>query len=725
MHPAPDHDTSARPTPRAPAPATAHAPAHAGGTDGAQRPATARTSADAGGTGRGPDSAAGRSREGAGGTDRASDAGGTGCAPSPAVRAPAHAGGGTGTEQGFADQLADAAPRLLATYHRELSPARAAVLARLWRALLYEPLPGVAARDAAAGQVVLADGRVLTGPPRLPHDLVLPGEDLALRLDGRPYDHPAALLAALDLPGATPLVAELAHSVASLALSRAGAARPRPRTGGDPDAPRPGEDSHPDDPRPRTDGDPYDPRSGEDSHPDEPRPRTGGGPDAPLARPRTDGDPYDPCPGGDPQAPHARPRAHAAPGDPLASAEQGIVDGHPYHPCCRSRPGLSVAEQLAYAPEHRPVVRLDLVAVPADRCRVAGEWPARLRDGDRLLLPVHPWQSAHVLPDLGHRPYVTGAIPALPLMSVRTLAPLDGGPHLKTALTTRMTSAVRDISPGGVENSAPLSALLGQAVADLADTFRITRNLAGASALVRGGPSADLAVLLRESPAAAAGLREGETILPVAALAARPADDGPPLIRALLAHAGAPDAGPHWLAAFADLAVPPLLRLLGRGVAPAAHGQNLLVVLDAHARPRRLVYRDLADVRLSPDRLARHGFDAAPVRGRVIDDDPEVLRTMLFGHLFGTTFGTLVSALADRDRTAGDRLWGLVAAAAHRAYDALPATPENRADRAALLAPELRVKALTLMRLRGADHDAWIPVPNPLAGASPHRKCTS
>ncbi|MGW4850821.1 IucA/IucC family protein [Streptomyces sp. NPDC004288] len=682
MHPAPDHDTSARPTPRAPAPATAHAPAHAGGTDGAQRPATARTSADAGGTGGGPDSVAGRSREGAGGTEHA----------------PA-----TGTEEGFAAQLADAAPRLLAAYHRELSPARAAVLARLWRALLHEPLPGVAARDAAAGRVVLADGRVLSGPPRLPYDLVLPGEDLALRLDGRSYDHPAALLAALDLPGATPLVAELAHSVASLALSRAGAARTRPRTGGDPYAPRPGEDSHPDDPHPRTDGDP----------------------DAPLARPRTGGDPYDPRRGGDPHAPLARPRADAAPDDPLASVEQGIVDGHPYHPCCRSRPGLSVAEQLAYAPEHRPVVRLDLVAVPADRCRVVGEWPARLRDGDRLLLPVHPWQSAHVLPDLGHRPYVTGAIPALPLMSVRTLAPLDGGPHLKTALTTRMTSAVRDISPGGVENSAPLSALLGQAVADLADTFRITRNLAGASALVRGGPSAGLAVLLRESPAAAAGLREGETILPVAALAARPADDGPPLIRALLAHAGAPDAGPHWLAAFAELAVPPLLRLLGRGVAPAAHGQNLLVVLDAHARPRRLVYRDLADVRLSPDRLARHGFDAAPVRGRVIDDDPEVLRTMLFGHLFGTTFGILVSALADRDRTAGERLWGLVAAAVHRAYDDLPATPENRADRAALLAPELRVKALTLMRLRGADRDAWIPVPNPLAGASPHRKCTS
>ncbi|WP_234315042.1 IucA/IucC family siderophore biosynthesis protein [Streptomyces globisporus] len=570
-------------------------------------------------------------------------------APEEAVAAKASAPGtasATGaapeTEEAVAAELADAAPRLLPAYRQELAPARAAVLARLWRALLHEPLPGVAERDGDAGRVRLADGRVLSGPPRLPYDLVVPGEDTTVRLDDRAHDHPAALLAALDLPGAAPLVADLDHGVASLALSRAGAGEV-PGSGG---------------------------------------------------------------------------------ADPLAYVEQGIVDGHPYHPSCRSRPGLSVAEQLAYAPEHRPVVGLDLVAVPADRCRVAGAWPDRLRDGDRLLLPVHPWQSEHVLPGLGHRPFATGAIPARPLMSVRTLAPLDGGPHLKTALSTRMTSAIRDISASGVENSAPLSGLLAHVVADLADTLRITRNLAGASALVRGEPSGDLAVLLRESPSAAAGLRAGERVVPVAALAARPAGDGPPLIRTLLASAGAPDAGADWLAAFAGLAVPPLVRLLSRGVAPAAHGQNLLVVLDAHARPRRLVYRDLADVRLSPARLARHGFDAAPVGGRVIDDDPAVLRTMLFGHLFGTTFGTLVSALAERDRTAGDRLWAVVAAAADRACDDLPATPENRADRAALFAPELRVKALTLMRLRGVDRDEWIPLRNPLADR-PQRKCTS
>ena len=212
--------------------------------------------------------------------------------------------------------------------------------------------------------------------------------------------------------------------------------------------------------------------------------------------------------------------------------EQSVVDGHPYHPSCRNRPGVSVAEQLAYMPEHRPVVDLDLVAVPASRCVVIGAWPDWLRDGDRLLLPTHPWQSRHVLPELGFRPFVAGGIAARPLMCVRTLAPVGGGPHLKTALSTRLTSNVRDISPGSIRDSAPLSAMLVHLARRLGGRLRITRNLAAACAVVDGEPSADLAVLVRESPTEYAGA--GETVLPVAALIVRPPTGGPPLIHGLL-----------------------------------------------------------------------------------------------------------------------------------------------------------------------------------------------
>ncbi|MCZ9344958.1 IucA/IucC family protein, partial [Streptomyces sp. TRM76130] len=60
--------------------------------------------------------------------------------------------------------------------------------------------------------------------------------------------------------------------------------------------------------------------------------------------------------------------------------ERRVVDGHPFHPGCRARPGFSVAEQLAYAPEHGPVVSLVPVPVPAEECLVSGDWPAGWRE---------------------------------------------------------------------------------------------------------------------------------------------------------------------------------------------------------------------------------------------------------------------------------------------------------------------------------------------------------
>jgi DNA polymerase-3 subunit chi len=454
--------------------------------------------------------------------------------------------------------------------------------------------------------VVLADGRRVTGPARLPYDL---GGEAGLWLHGRFWTHPAELLAALALPGAARLVEDLDNSVASLALSRAAARAQLPAT--------------PDD------------------------------------------------------------------------YEQSVVDGHPYHPCCRNRPGVSVAEQLAYMPEHRPVVALDLVAVPAAECLVSGPWPVSLTDGDRLLLPVHPWQATHVLADLGLHPYATGAIPARPLMSVRTLAPLDGGPHLKTAFSTRMTSDVRDISAASVRDCVALSRLLTELSARLGGRPRVARYLAGAAAAVKGEFSADVSVMLREPTSAVA---PDGTVLPVAAVTREPVGD--------------PEA---WFAAFARLALTDALGLLALGAALEAHGQNLLIVLDGRGRPARLIYRDLADVRLSPARLARHGIEVPPVSARLLSDDPGVLHAKLYGSLVGTTFGSLISLFCEGDRAAESRLWAIAAAAAREAFDGLPSGPDAQCDRDALFGPYLTVKAHLATQLAGAPPgDSWTHLPNPL-----------
>ncbi|WP_369250120.1 IucA/IucC family protein [Streptomyces sp. R41] len=490
-------------------------------------------------------------------------------------------------EAALADELSVVRPGLAAPYAQALPGARAAVLTRLWRALAHEPLPWIARREPGRDglTVRLTDGRRLHGPHADPYATTAYVTEV--RLDDKPYDRPAGLLDALAVPHGPAFAAELDHSVASLALSRAGQTAS------------------------------FDPAVPVDSR----------------------------------------------------TWEQRVVDGHPYHPNCRSRPGFSAAEQLAYAPEHRPLVELGLVV--ADDCLVTGEWPKWLRDGERVLIPVHPWQSAHVL----DRPVQDG-LTAHPLMSLRTLA-LPDGPHVKTALSARLTSSVRDISVYSVETAETVSAFM-EAVADRLDMpLHITRTLGAITA-----NSPDLAAVLRESPDGYA--RPGEQVVPVAALPLTGLTEDPAR-----------------LAEFTRLVLTVGLRLLDLGVALEAHGQNLLVVLDPAGAPVRLVYRDLADIRISPARLARHGIPAPDLSGRIVTDDETTLRRKLFGSLVGGALGA----------TAGST------AALRAALETVVRDLPDTADLAALRDEPLPTKALTSMRLSPeTPGDMWARLPNPLTG---------
>ncbi|MFF5183216.1 IucA/IucC family protein [Streptomyces sp. NPDC000345] len=493
-------------------------------------------------------------------------------------------------ESEVAAELAALRPALGPRFAAALPGARAAVLTRLWRALAHEPLPWIVRRESGREGLTLrlADGRRLHGPRADPYATA--GYVSEVRLDRVAYDDPARLMTELAVPHGGGFAAELGHSAASLALSRAAQ---------EPVSPEPAWPAHD------------------------------------------------------------------------WEWEQRVVDGHPYHPNCRSRPGFSVAEQLAYGPEHRPSVRLGLFPVPAGECLVSGAWPEDLRDGERLLIPVHPWQAAHVLKRSCER-----GVTARPLMSLRTLA-IPGGPHVKTALSARLTSSVRDISVASVASSAALSDFAETLAARTDGLLHVTRTLGAATP-----DSPELAAVLRESPAVYAG--PGEHVVPVAALAGT----------------GLPGS-PAWSAGFARLALTVGLRLLELGVALEAHGQNLLVVLSASGTPLRLVYRDLADIRVAPSRLARHGVplpDGLPAR--ILTDDVTALRRKLYGSLVA---GSLAATTGSRTA---------LRAALETAVRELPRT----ADLAALCERPLPAKALTLMRLSpGAAGDQWAELPNPLA----------
>ncbi len=382
-----------------------------------------------------------------------------------------------------------------------------------------------------------------------------------------------------------------------------------------------------------------------------------------------------------------------------ADAEQAVVDGHPQHPCCRTRTGMSVSEVLAYGPEHHPVVELALLPVPADRWQSAGTWPAELRDGDTFLVPVHPWQRDHVL--ARHRDLaVTGrTIPARPLLSLRTLAPVADLPgcHIKTALDVQVTNYRRTISPAEVADGPALSDLVSAVVdkAGFGENLRALRELGGGAVRVGGRASDSLSAMLRESTDSHLG--DGEIAVPLTAVHAT----GAAVV------AGDPVC---WLRDFATLVLPPALTLLSMGVALEAHGQNTLVVL-RDGKPVRVLYRDLDGVRVSPRRLAASGFTLPPLAGTRAGDDMDALRTKLFGALLSGVFSELVDVLARTRAIDPGTLWETVAEAGRRAYAELP----DHGDQAVFFGDTLPLKATIAMRLADDPGKAlWIPVPNPL-----------
>jgi siderophore synthetase component len=388
---------------------------------------------------------------------------------------------------------------------------------------------------------------------------------------------------------------------------------------------------------------------------------------------------------------HGVPTLAALAGSPdgTGRVEQYVVDGHPLHPCCRTRGAMSVADVLAYAPEHRPVLRLHRLRVPGDR------WYG---DAAPVLL-VHPWQAERLRDAY---PWLTpdGVTPPMrPLMSLRTLAPVHGGEHVKTAVDVQMTSAVRTVSPAAVHNGPRLSALLVTLTAGLPLQV-LTEHGAGA-VIVDGAPHRSLAHLRRAAPVTG----PGEIAVPLAALgAASPYDGRPLLAEVVAAHGGDPYA---WFSALTGLLLPPMLAVLHRGVALEAHGQNTLVVL-RHGRAVRVLYRDLGGVRVSAARLRAAGVEVPAVRGDVACDDPQVLRTKLAAALIGTVLAEQVVLLGRHHGAEPGRLWG-IAAGVLRAV--------STADAFALLGGELPVKATTAMRL-AADplRDVWAYGANPMAG---------
>ncbi|GAA2901337.1 iron transporter [Actinoplanes cyaneus] len=390
------------------------------------------------------------------------------------------------------------------------------------------------------------------------------------------------------------------------------------------------------------------------------------------------------------------------------AGERLAISGHNLHPCGRTRLGWDTCDVLAHDLEAgETAVRFIAVRDAAHLGDDLSElYPdiSSLKPGYRAQ-PVHAWQHALVLDRYRHLfadgtlRELDGELPAVPTAALRTLllpAAADGTRrYLKVSLDIQVTSTRRSISVASTRNGPAVSTLLHRFAAG-EPTLLLMAETAGAA--VPAGSGRDLSAILRDG--LTGRLAPGEEAIPGSALPYR--------MRELITrHGGGPAA---WLTDYAQLLLPPLLRLATHGVALEAHLQNCLPTF-VGGRPHRLALRDFAGLRLHLPRLAAAGHHIDLWPGSVVGtDEAAVMRAKLGYTAFQAHLGEIVLHLDLDERAA----WRIIRDVVDETYDGLD-SPAAREDHAAYTAPTVPHKALVRMRL--ADNgDIYLPVENPLHG---------
>ncbi len=180
--------------------------------------------------------------------------------------------------------------------------------------------------------------------------------------------------------------------------------------------------------------------------------------------------------------------------DHITFLEQWSSVGHPVHPCYKSKSQMSIQEVLDYSPEFFGTINLKIVAVHDSIFKVQmptinidyKSWFAKnfpdcyeiyleefvklnLNPQEYNLIPVHPWQVDHVIPEWfkplfqnNHLILLKDAfIASSSSLSFRSMMPLDKNtPNIKIPITSQITSVIRYISPAKLYNSVYLSKLI-------------------------------------------------------------------------------------------------------------------------------------------------------------------------------------------------------------------------------------------------------------------------
>ncbi|ELK46088.1 rhizobactin siderophore biosynthesis protein RhbC [Halobacillus sp. BAB-2008] len=305
-------------------------------------------------------------------------------------------------------------------------------------------------------------------------------------------------------------------------------------------------------------------------------------------------------------------------------AEQSLLFGHLLHPTPKSKQGLTDAEDRTYAPEHKGIFQLDYFSADPDivaqdssldrpasvliqeeaQREGAAEFLKKEIGGGRVLLPMHPLQSASLLKRKDvQRLLESGALTYLgpagafytATSSFRTVYNSSSPWMFKFSVPVKITNSLRCNQPKeldrGVEVSRLLATDLGTRLQQAFPDFDIIKD--PASIRLKDVPGFD--VILRENPFVE---KQASGVSPVAALVQDHAYGDRSRIAGII-HSLAEKEGRSteavsldWFEKYLSISFDPMMWMYSTyGIALEAHQQNAVVRLE-NGYPSRFYYRD-------------------------------------------------------------------------------------------------------------------------------------
>lgn len=344
---------------------------------------------------------------------------------------------------------------------------------------------------------------------------------------------------------------------------------------------------------------------------------------------------------------HQLPDPAPAPGGVHAGERLAATRDRPFHPTARASSGWSAAEHSYYGPMRARPMATEWVAVRRDRLKLGeGVESDRLHESvlddagrrritdmleragadlqDYQPLPVHPWQSEHVLRSRFREEMRSGAVipldgqagAFLPTASLRSFVTVPEGPrHLKLPLGVSTLGAARLLPPRYLDNSDRAQRTMRSILERNTELNRLTslcdESVWAGWQLPSGTDEFEerpghLAAQVRVLPQ---GLLDepGTLVLPMGALCAHEWDVLHKALAPLRPHTT--DRAEFALSLFTDVA-DAFCRMgmgfLQYGVLPELHGQNVLVSIGENGIGG-FVLRDHDALRLFPEWMAAAG----------------------------------------------------------------------------------------------------------------------